>query len=563
MQTISDVPTINWDKDIQPEIQQLLDARPVSAQEKKEWLMKKNHLWEKLSEEGGWRYIRMTCNTQSEFHKNQYLDFIRNIEPRMTEAEAELKKKYISFPEPEECLLEGSSVFVQLMKKSVELFRKENIPLQTELQELSQQFSEISGNQSAAWEGKTLPLQAISVYLKNIRRDVRKKAWEIIQIRKKEDEDALNRLLTRMIELRNKVALNSGYKNYRDYRHEELGRLDYNVGDVLRFHQSVEEAVVPLMRKAEEKRVAKMGLTKDYRPWDTQAPEDSKELPVPFSSPEDLLEKTIRCFKNLDPYFAEVMIILKKENRLDLGSRIGKAPGGYQYPLYQSRIPFIFMNAAGTLRDVTTLIHEGGHAVHTFLSNSLPLIEQISVPSEMAELASMSTELLTMDYWDIFYPDEDDLKKAQKEFLRDILTTLPWIATIDAFQHFLYLHPHHSVQERYQYWTDLHKRFGNTLTDYSGLEHYRNIRWQSQLHIFEVPFYYIEYGIAQLGAIALRKNYEKNKKKTLDQFKEALSYGYTKPLPELYRIAGIRFDFSKSYIEDLMGFLYEKYDALD
>jgi len=317
------------------------------------------------------------------------------------------------------------------------------------------------------------------------------------------------------------------------------------------------------MRKAEEKRVAKMGLTKDYRPWDTQAPEDSKELPVPFSSPEDLLEKTIRCFKNLDPYFAEVMIILKKENRLDLGSRIGKAPGGYQYPLYQSRIPFIFMNAAGTLRDVTTLIHEGGHAVHTFLSNSLPLIEQISVPSEMAELASMSTELLTMDYWDIFYPDEDDLKKAQKEFLRDILTTLPWIATIDAFQHFLYLHPHHSVQERYQYWTDLHKRFGNTLTDYSGLEHYRNIRWQSQLHIFEVPFYYIEYGIAQLGAIALRKNYEKNKKKTLDQFKEALSYGYTKPLPELYRIAGIRFDFSKSYIEDLMGFLYEKYDALD
>jgi len=229
-------------------------------------------------------------------------------------------------------------------------------------------------------------------------------------------------------------------------------------------------------------------LTGDYKPWDTHADEFGKEPVRPFSDGNDLYQKTLECLRRTDSYFADCLKKMHDAGRLDLESRLGKAPGGYQYPLYASRIPFIFMNAAGTVRDMVTLLHESGHAVHSFLSGKWPLMEQISVPSEMAELASMSMELITMDHWDVFFNDESELRRAKKEHLRDIISTLPWIATIDAFQHFIYVNPNHTISDRYAEWKKLYFRFGNTHVDYTGLEHYFNIRWQSQLHIFEVPF---------------------------------------------------------------------------
>ncbi|MCX8081501.1 MAG: M3 family oligoendopeptidase [Bacteroidia bacterium] len=552
--------TFQSPEEIEAVVSDLINKPLSRPEEKKEWLLEKNRFMQDISEDAGWRYIHMTCDTASEEKKENYLRFVRELEPKLTEADFELQKKYVSATNPEDCGLEGSQIFVPLMKKAVSLFRKENIPLKTKLQELAQQYSEISGAQSAEWEGQTVPLQKLSVHLKSPNREIRKKAWEAIQSRKLKDEDALNRLLDEMIALRHQMALNAGFKNYRDFRHEELGRMDYSVQDCFRFHNAVEEVVVPLMRKAEGEKIRKMNLSGDYRPWDVQADEDASEPAKPFENGKELYEKSLECLRRTDPYFAECIKKMHEAGRLDLESRLGKAPGGYQYPLYASRIPFIFMNAAGTVRDMVTMLHESGHAVHSFLSGHWPLMEQISVPSEMAELASMSMELITMDHWEVFFQDEKELRRAKKDHLRDILSTLPWIATIDAFQHFLYENPKHSREERYAFWASLFERFGNTHVNYSGLEHYFNIRWQSQLHIYEVPFYYIEYGIAQLGAIAIWKNHKENPKQALEKYKQALSLGYTRPLPELYKAAGIAFDFSASYIRDLSEFLYEEYE---
>ena len=237
-------------------------------------------------------------------------------------------------------------------------------------------------------------------------------------------------------------------------------------------------------------------------------------------------------------------------------SKKGKAPGGFNYPLYESGYPFIFMNAVGSMRDVTTMVHEGGHAVHSVLSHSLELVEFKSLTSEIAELASMSMELFSMDYWDTFFDNEADLKRAKRDQLLDTLGTLSWVATIDKFQHWIYTHKNHTTEERYNYWLELTEEFGSGKVDWSGLEDAQKNQWQKQLHLYEVPFYYIEYGMAQLGAIAMWRNYRENPQKTIQQYKEALALGYTKPIDKIYETAGIKFDFSTDYVSELSSFIH-------
>jgi oligoendopeptidase F len=254
---------------------------------------------------------------------------------------------------------------------------------------------------------------------------------------------------------------------------------------------------------------------------------------------------------------------MQKMNRLDLESRIGKAPGGYNYPLMETDVPFIFMNAVGLLRDMVTMVHEGGHAVHAFLAADLELTEFKSTPSEVAELASMSMELISMEHWDAFFENADELKRAKKEQLDDVLKGLPWIAMIDKFQHWIYTNPTHTHEERYTYWLSLTTDFGTGVIEYSGLENNLKRSWQSQLHLFEVPFYYIEYGMAQLGAIAVWRNYKQNPTYALQNYKNALALGYTKTIPELYTVAGIKFDFSPEYVKELADFVKSEYELLN
>ena len=249
---------------------------------------------------------------------------------------------------------------------------------------------------------------------------------------------------------------------------------------------------------------------------------------------------------------------MDEKQHLDLESKKGKAPGGFNYPLYESGLPFIFMNAVGAFRDVTTMVHEGGHAIHSVLTHPLELVEFKSLTAEIAELASMSMELISMDHWDVFFDNEEDLKRAKRDQLLDVLGTLPWIATIDKFQHWIYTHPNHTSDEREAYWLQLMNEFGSKQIDWTGLEDYKKGAWQKQLHLFAVPFYYIEYGMAQLGAVAIWKNYRENPKKAIEQYKNALSLGYTRSIHEVYEAAGVSFDFSKKYVSELMQFVYKE-----
>jgi oligoendopeptidase F len=275
-----------------------------------------------------------------------------------------------------------------------------------------------------------------------------------------------------------------------------------------------------------------------------------------------LIDKTVACFNAIDPFFGECITTMQTMKRLDLESRLGKAPGGYQYPLYETDVPFIFMNSVGLHRDLVTMVHEGGHAIHSFLDKDLELVDFKSPPSEVAELASMGMELISMEHWDAFFDSVEELKRAKRQQLEGVMDTLPWIAAVDKFQHWIYLNPEHSIEERYQSWRTIMKDFASKVIDHRGLEHNLDRRWQVQLHLYEVPFYYIEYGFAQLGAIALWRNYKNDPVNAIQKYKEALSLGYTKSIPQIYEAAGIKFDFSPAYIKELMDFVKEEYQKI-
>jgi oligoendopeptidase F len=386
---------------------------------------------------------------------------------------------------------------------------------------------------------------------------LRKEVFEKIVDRRKKDIDQLDLLYTELIEKRHQVALNAGFENYRDYKFQSLGRFDYTTEDCFKFHESIEKCIVPIVRNIQKSKLDLLGKSA-FKPWDTAVDPEGKAPLKPFTNGDELLSGTQRIFSKIDPYFRSCLDSLKQMNHLDLESKTGKAPGGYNYPLYESGAPFIFMNAVGTHRDVITMIHEGGHAVHSCISNDLELSSFKNLPSEVAELASMSMELLSMKHWDEFYPNSTDQKRAQKEHLEDILGILPWIAQIDAFQHWVYENPFHSIEDRREAWKNLSKRFGTGLTDWSGYEEVVETTWQRQMHLFEVPFYYIEYGIAQLGALGIWKNSQLNSDKAIIDYKNALKLGYSKSIPKIYETAGIKFDFSIENISGLADFVSEK-----
>jgi len=364
----------------------------------------------------------------------------------------------------------------------------------------------------------------------------------------------LDQLFDDLLQKRNQLAINAGMDNYRSYRFLELGRFDYDKNMCEQFHQAVKEEVMPLVNAIYLKKKNALGVA-TLRPWDVEAePIGTKPL-RPFTNGDELTEKSIACLRKLDPFFGDCIDTMRSLGRLDLESRKGKAPGGYNCPLAETGAPFIFMNAAGTLDDVTTMLHEGGHAVHSFLTHPLLLNGFKEYPTEIAEVASMSMELFTMDHWDVFFSDAVELQRAKEQQLERVITIFPWIATIDKFQHWIYEHPHHTRAERSKVWLSILEEFSSPVVDYSGLENYRTYHWQRQLHIFEVPFYYIEYGIAQLGAIGLWQQYHQDPKKALQNYTAALALGGTKTLPELFAAAGLPFDFSAAHIRTLMQFV--------
>ena len=545
-----------WD-DLQPFFENLKNRTLDSEEALTKWLKDISELESVISEDASWRQINMTCDTTNKAYEEAFTYFCMEIEPKMKPYFFELNKKLLASPFSGKLDPNQYFPYMRSIDNAVKLYREENVPIQAELSVLAQQFGVISGKMTIEVNGKEYTLQQAARFLQNPDRALREDVFRKIAARRLQDKVALDDLFDDLLVKRHQVALNAGFDNYRDYKFKELGRFDYTPDDCFEFHQAVKEHILPLQRMLSLNRKQRLGLDV-MKPWDTDAEPAGVEPLRPFETGKELAEKTIEVFNRLRPFFSQCINVMVDMKRLDLESRIGKAPGGYNCPLAETGVPFIFMNAAGTVGDLITMMHEGGHAVHSFLSHPLPLTSFKEYPMEIAEVASMSMELFSMEHWDVFFSEKGELQRAQVEEMERVISVLPWIATIDKFQHWLYTNPGHTREERQENWMAILNEFTTGVVDWTGFEEYRANFWQKQLHLFEVPFYYIEYGIAQLGAIAMWRQYRENKEQALDNYMKALSLGYTKTLKELYAAAGIRFGFSPSYIKELGDFVKER-----
>ena len=547
----------DWEA-VRPYYDDLLGREVNSSEELKQWFRDRSELEAVLSENLAWRYIRMTCDTANQEIREKYNEFITQIQPKIEPFSNELNKKALQSSYLDELKQEeGYPIMIRELEKDARIFREENIPLKTEEQQESQNFGAISGDMSVEINGQEMTLQQAANLLQSVNREEREDAYRKITQRRLQDKEKLDALFTKLVSIRDKMGKNAGFDNYRDFMFAAMGRFDYRKEDCFAFHEAVAKEVVPMLNDLARERKAALDVD-PLRPWDKSVDPTGKPPLKPFDSGDELTQKTIQCFGKLDPYLGERIAIMQAMGHLDLESRKGKAPGGYNYPLSETGVPFIFMNATSNLRDMVTIMHEGGHAVHSFLTRDLELNNFKHTPSEVAELASMAMELMSMDHWDLFFENEDDLKRAKRQHLEQIIETLPWVATIDKFQHWIYEHPGHSEEERRAAWNDIFGTFSDSITDWSGLEQERSYLWQKQLHLYEVPFYYIEYGFAQLGAVAVWMNYKEDAQKGLEGYQNALKLGYTRTIPEVYEAANIRFDFSTEYIRKLMHFVQDE-----
>ncbi|MFZ9981377.1 MAG: M3 family oligoendopeptidase [Cyclobacteriaceae bacterium] len=548
-------------ENLTPYTESLLNRNISDRISLEQWLADRSELESVIAEDLGWRTIRMTCYTDNEQYQQEYQFFIEKIQPELAPVSDQLNRKLLvaeSLPEIEN--LPGYDIMIRSVRKEVELFREENVPLFTRINTLTQKYAQISGAMTIEWEGKEMTLQQASVILQDNDRNRREAVWKKITSRRMQETAELDELFTELVRLRHNVAVNAGFSNFRDYMFRSLGRFDYTPSDCVDFHHSVEQEVIPLLNMMAKARCKGLGIDQ-LRPWDKAVDAQNRPALKAFRDGKDLLEKSKICLGRLDSYLGKCLSTMEVMQHLDLESRIGKAPGGYNYPLPETGVPFIFMNATSTLRDMTTLMHEGGHAVHNFLTRELKLVDFKNPPMEVAELASMSMELLTMDHWDVFFSNSAELTRARTEQLEDIIETLPWVATIDHFQHWIYENPGHTSEDRKLMWSEIFSKYTDSVTDWTGLEAAKAYLWQKQLHLYEVPFYYIEYGMAQLGAIAIWRVFRENPGDALAGYKKALSLGNMTTIPAIYEAAGIRFDFSGSYIRELVKFIQTEWQA--
>jgi len=545
--------------EIEPFFKRLLEKDPGSAVELEAWLLDISELYSALNEEGSRRYIAMTCATDDEQASKAYLDFVEKIEPHMSTLGNELDKRLIASPYLGELDENRYEVLIRDTRSQLEIFREENVPLKTELKKLAQEYQSIQGAMTVEFQGRERTMQQMAVFLKETDREVRRESWELTATRRLADADRLNAVFNGMLELRNKVARNAGFDNYVEYRFRELGRFDYAPADCFDFHEAVAGSVMPAYERSLARRKEALNLDR-LRPWDL-AVDPLGRLPLkPFSRPEELSAMASKAFHAVDPQLGQEFETMINRGLLDLDSRKGKAPGGYMSTLEEVRLPFIFMNAVGLSQDVYTLLHEGGHAFHAFAARPEAMLHYRHAPMEFSEVASMGMELIASNYLEGVYTRSESAR-ARKEHLETILYLFPWIATIDAFQHWIYSNPGHSVEERNGFWLELLKRFGGDV-DYAGCEDAQRSQWQRQLHLFEVPFYYIEYGIAQLGALQIWQNSKSDLTKAITDYKAGLALGGSRPLPELFTAAGIKFDFTEATIRPLVSAIEAEIEEL-
>lgn len=515
------------------------------------WLLRQSELDAAIDEEYSRRYIAMTCATDDSDRERAYLEFLENIVPRLKPWHDKLARLYLACPLREELDRKRTEVMDRRLNNDVELYRDENVPLETEVSKLGQQYQKITGAMTVNWRGEERTLQQMTPLFEELDRGVREEAWRAVATRRLQDRHALDTIFKQMVELRAKIAHNAGFKNFRDFQHRAMGRFDYTPADAIQFQESIQQVVVPLLAREREQRRKQLGV-ETLRPWDLEVDPEGAPPLRPFSETEHLMAGCDTIFRRISPELADQFGDMRRRGLLDLESRIGKAPGGYQSTLDEVRLPFIFMNAAGTQRDVFTLLHEGGHAFHALACRNEPWLVYRSAPLEFSEVASMSMEMFSAGQMDVFYSNPAEARRASRKHLQDIIKIFPWIATIDAFQHWIYLNPGADTAMRDAKFIEIEHKYSPVL-DWSGLDMEHASAWHRQLHIFEVPFYYIEYGIAQLGALQLWVRFLEDPQAAIEGYRRALALGGSRPLPELFAAAGIRFDFTPETLRPAMN----------
>ena len=515
---------------IEPLFEQMVTAAPSLRHGKDlvRWILNGSELASALMEHGTRCHINMTCHTDDPDAERAYLNYVGDIEPKAKPYWFKLQQLYLNSPHRSKLPRNRWHVFERETKKDVELFRPENIPLQTEETKLEQGYQKALGAMVVKLGGKELTLQQAGRFLEEKDRDVRETAWRAIAKRRLQDRSALEKRFGQLVAKRAKIARNAGCKDYRAYTFRLRSRFDYGPADCKAFHRAVERHVVPLSRELHARRAKQLGL-KRLRPWDLSVDPRGRPPLRPFRDVGTLVERTREIFRRIEPAFEKDFQTLMRFRLLDLESRKGKAPGGYQAALEEARLPFIFMNAVGLHRDVETLLHEGGHAFHSLALRDEPLVMYRHAPLEFCEVASMSMELLAHPHWEVFYTPSD-AARARRTHLEGIVHLLCWVAVVDAFQHWIYTHPKHTGKERRAAWLALLDRFGGEV-NWTGLKEERAYSWHRQPHLFCYPFYYIEYGIAQLGALQVWQRAERDLDAAIRKFRRALALGGSKPLP--------------------------------
>tara|TARA_B100001175_G_scaffold18826_1_gene14127 strand:- start:2921 stop:4648 length:1728 start_codon:yes stop_codon:yes gene_type:complete len=543
----------DWDE-IKPYVNKLLN-RKISCSKCIEGIIRDaSELSEHISEKGALLYIAMTCDTESDEKRSSFLDFVENVRPKLSEFSDSLNRRLIEH-EAVKNLPSRYDLMIRSMKNDVDIFRKENIPLGVEQTKLVTESQTINGAMTVEFNGNEYTLPEMRRFLESNERAIREGAWKAVSDRRMQDEERLSEIFDELIVIRSKIARNAGFDTYTDYMFRAMERFDYSKEDCLEFHDAIEAVCVPLMREINSQRVVSLDL--DFlMPWDVNektgvGPDLQERAPLkPFDNVGEMVEKLSTLFHNMSEDLGEKFDMLVEMDTLDLDTRKGKAPGGYQYYLQKSRVPFIFMNAAGLQGDLETMIHEAGHAFHSIYCSHLELIGERGYPIEFAEVASMSMELMTQEQWSEFY-DEEEANRAKMGHLEGVIFLLPWIATIDSFQHWIYSNPEHTREERARVWNSIRDRFGSNM-NWEEYTKFRDVSWQQQGHLFGVPFYYVEYGIAQLGALQLWRTQRKDPEKALSDYSNAMRLGNTKTLPELFTAADIKLGFDERHLSSLI-----------
>ena len=543
----------DWDE-IKPYVNKLLN-RKISCSKCIEGIIRDaSELSEHISEKGALLYIAMTCDTESDEKRSSFLDFVENVRPKLSEFSDSLNRRLIEH-EAVKNLPSRYDLMIRSMKNDVDIFRKENIPLGVEQTKLVTESQTINGAMTVEFNGNEYTLPEMRRFLESNERAIREGAWKAVSDRRMQDEERLSEIFDELIVIRSKIARNAGFDTYTDYMFRAMERFDYSKEDCLEFHDAIEAVCVPLMREINSQRVVSLDL--DFlMPWDVNektgvGPDLQERAPLkPFDNVGEMVEKLSTLFHNMSEDLGEKFDMLVEMDTLDLDTRKGKAPGGYQYYLQKSRVPFIFMNAAGLQGDLETMIHEAGHAFHSIYCSHLELIGERGYPIEFAEVASMSMELMTQEQWGEFY-DEEEANRAKMGHLEGVIFLLPWIATIDSFQHWIYSNPEHTREERASVWNSIRDRFGSNM-NWEEYTKFRDVSWQQQGHLFGVPFYYVEYGIAQLGALQLWRTQRKDPEKALSDYSNAMRLGNTKTLPELFTAADIKLGFDERHLSSLI-----------